>query len=1749
MMINIRLGWSEEKLTGRNSKTNWKVTSREVNTRSVNDIKHIDDENEIIPINDDDDGTTMRNIEKIKTNIYNAEISEDSNKEELQDLLDDIKYLEDQGVNDKDIKNKKEEIQNAISGEEEEESTGESIDGFQGRIKIRRVSPNKSIGEVKDTSAGVISTTSEVSSDGLGTKQDIDEELQKRMEGKSMKGLTGITYDDLSYLKIPYYDFDGNVQTGEMVVNKKIADEVLLIFQELYQIKYPIQKMVLIDEYDDEAQKMNSSTEYGNRLDYCSIEENNTSAFNDRNTDTGTASYHGLGQAIDINPMINPYIYPDGSNSHANAKKFAHDRKTKPGWTETEKAAAITSDSEIYNIFTKYGWVWLGSADDLTGDTQHFEKQSLDNVATIDWANVGENEQESEEITSSREEESSVSTDNSGGKISEEVSDYVDKNAQGGAWSIYAKNLSTGKVGVNLNDKQIHVGNLTDLFVIAEAQQYKYDNENPDKSTEINRYISDRRINEIIDIIGLEELNKRIQERGYTSTVITKNIEENYSSLSDLVRLVGELQNNTYHTWENNTEGSTTLNLLMKTERSSQIAMGLPNGVNNVSMIEEIGGAKTEITIVYKENATYVLAISTIDDNAKIFEELSAIVYENIETASGEGSSSTTTGTEDSFTSTTKTSSAINAKIKDLKYVPEGESSGSSSSGGGKGIIVLDPGHGTSISAMSGADRAKNGFVQNSSGEWGEWRHWKSGTYGEDCEGSGCSGAAQGVGEWYSATSGDRDTEPEINLKNALAAKKYLEEMGYTVRMTREDGNSHKSFSLRSEYCFPNQDTTKEPDADLYVCIHSNASGAGASGTSYMQLGDENRYTQKYIPTDYAQKSNSAGSIINNKIAESTGLKNNGAITGQPDLIAFHKNTCPTAYLEIGFYDNSSDLAILNSKSDEIGKAIAEGVDEYMGHPEDTEASEDTQNDEEENKENQTQDLSYVTEETFNYYVENNDQKALDVYTLDESGNLITAKWSYSTAEGLKISKNSPINFKTVMKKYVTKYEYLLDFLIDVKDVDFINDFIDMVYDSEFIIAIQDNVSTTQVERNVTYNGQQVDSSVEVRETVSDTIELTYADTWFVRFEKEVSYTSLNIQASGGGLSGKKGQSLGVFRTTGYCPCYECSEGYGTQTASGAVATPNRTIAVDRNVIPLGTKVIIDGFDCVFVAEDVGGGVNGNHIDIYVENHDETFGVTFDGREVFLAEDVEEKGDAAIKNTNSELGIIANATANVKGKVTNTKTVQQNVRTTSVKQDGKTNVFTTVITTTTTSISNKFDTGETKPIQSKEDDFIELFENNPGTKANLKPKWIIKIIERNCTEMVDLTKFLINELFGKEIFDNVDKDKIFEKFKNNEFAQIGYGGTDISLTESVMDKETFVTALQAYYDKTGNLAFKQNFLSRAEEIYDLGVKYNVNPELIVTMALKESGFKSSGGNQNFWGLGTPNGASLKYIGSFEEGVKELADTFASYMEGSGTWQEQLILQRYEERAAANCNSNGYGKPGTLKGMLSVYSDLCGEDTKHREGDWGSGGNIYLKEIYGDEFEAKCGSVHKIGVDDYTIQERADYTAWLYEQQLKYWNDIFGEFASLGGGGTIVQEAVKLHQYIRTNGYSYGQGGVTVPNLGGRTIDCSSYVTWVLVNAGVENFVQGMYQWTSWTFEGNQYGWQEVSIDQAQPGDIVTYNGHVEIIADPNPSGDRFIVYNCGGNASINAEGTSELPESSTSGYSKSSATHILRVPQ
>ena len=81
------------------------------------------------------------------------------------------------------------------------------------------------------------------------TSEPVPQAVLERMAGKSLPEQALIHIGELRYLTIPYYDFNGNIQTGEMVCNKAIAHDLLLVFSELFQLKYPINSIKLIDDF------------------------------------------------------------------------------------------------------------------------------------------------------------------------------------------------------------------------------------------------------------------------------------------------------------------------------------------------------------------------------------------------------------------------------------------------------------------------------------------------------------------------------------------------------------------------------------------------------------------------------------------------------------------------------------------------------------------------------------------------------------------------------------------------------------------------------------------------------------------------------------------------------------------------------------------------------------------------------------------------------------------------------------------------------------------------------------------------------------------------------------------------------------------------------------------------------------------------------------------------------------------------------------------------------------------------------------------------------------------------------------------------------------------------------------------------------------------------------------------------------------------------------------------------------------
>ncbi|MGI9610445.1 MAG: DUF4214 domain-containing protein [Acidimicrobiia bacterium] len=154
---------------------------------------------------------------------------------------------------------------------------------------------------------------------------------------------------DLRLLRFSHVDFGGQSRPGELVVHADRAVDVLIVFRRLYERHYPIQSIRTIDEFGGS--------------DDASMEANNTSGFNCRSAVGGsTWSQHAYGRAIDINPLVNPYVKgalilpPTGA-------PFV-DRST-------HNPSLIREGDIVVRSFDAIGWQWGGRWRTVK-DYQHF---------------------------------------------------------------------------------------------------------------------------------------------------------------------------------------------------------------------------------------------------------------------------------------------------------------------------------------------------------------------------------------------------------------------------------------------------------------------------------------------------------------------------------------------------------------------------------------------------------------------------------------------------------------------------------------------------------------------------------------------------------------------------------------------------------------------------------------------------------------------------------------------------------------------------------------------------------------------------------------------------------------------------------------------------------------------------------------------------------------------------------------------------------------------------------------------------------------------------------------------------------------------------------------------------------------------------------------------------------------------------------------------------------------------------------
>ena len=208
---------------------------------------------------------------------------------------------------------------------------------------------------IQDIKAGTVLKEASVRSlgeDNFFYVEEISDRTFARMWGRSFKEYCTIPREDLRYIRCLHKDNDGNIKVGELVMHREVADVVCDIFRELYNASYPIESMILVDEFDASDEE--------------SIMANNTSAFNFRTIDnTDQISQHAYGLAIDINPYYNVYYIP--------SENYIFPPE---GWDYLDRNAdfpyKLVPEDLCYELFTQAGFIW-GGWWTYNIDYQHFQ--------------------------------------------------------------------------------------------------------------------------------------------------------------------------------------------------------------------------------------------------------------------------------------------------------------------------------------------------------------------------------------------------------------------------------------------------------------------------------------------------------------------------------------------------------------------------------------------------------------------------------------------------------------------------------------------------------------------------------------------------------------------------------------------------------------------------------------------------------------------------------------------------------------------------------------------------------------------------------------------------------------------------------------------------------------------------------------------------------------------------------------------------------------------------------------------------------------------------------------------------------------------------------------------------------------------------------------------------------------------------------------------------------------------------------
>lgn len=160
-----------------------------------------------------------------------------------------------------------------------------------------------------------------------------------------------VDLDDLRYVTVSFWGFDRQPHTGELIVNAEVAEDLVGVFETLYEARFPIEAMEVTSRQDLDAEPTGDGNE--------------TAAFVCRPVTGSTGwSQHAYGLAVDINPFHNPYVRGDVVLPEL-AGAYTDRARVRPGM--------ITEGDVVTEAFDDIGWGWGGRWRTLD-DPQHFSR-------------------------------------------------------------------------------------------------------------------------------------------------------------------------------------------------------------------------------------------------------------------------------------------------------------------------------------------------------------------------------------------------------------------------------------------------------------------------------------------------------------------------------------------------------------------------------------------------------------------------------------------------------------------------------------------------------------------------------------------------------------------------------------------------------------------------------------------------------------------------------------------------------------------------------------------------------------------------------------------------------------------------------------------------------------------------------------------------------------------------------------------------------------------------------------------------------------------------------------------------------------------------------------------------------------------------------------------------------------------------------------------------------------------------------